>query len=69
MRRRVNAIGWCGLAFVLLLAARIGGWIDWPWLWILSPLWGGQLIRIVMAAWWLLALTGAACVGVLWAVV
>lgn len=38
-------IGFCGLLAVLFIGLKLGGVIDWSWLWVLSPLW----IPIVLA--------------------
>ncbi len=31
--------GFPGLLGVLFIGLKLGGVIDWPWLWVLSPLW------------------------------
>ena len=33
-----------GVAFVVL---RLLGEIDWPWIWVTAPIWGGIVLRIV----------------------
>ena len=34
-----TGIGFPGLLALLFIALRLTGFVDWPWLWILSPLW------------------------------
>ena len=31
--------GICWAAVVVLTALQMSGWIDWPWVWVLAPLW------------------------------
>lgn len=38
--------GWLGILFVAL---KLTGYIDWPWLWVLSPLWIPIVILLVIA--------------------
>ncbi len=45
------------LLTVLFIGLKLSGIIDWPWLWVLAPLWGQlvllAVILIVMALWWI----------------
>jgi len=34
-----SGIGFTGLLTVLFVGLKLGGVIDWAWLWVLSPLW------------------------------
>jgi hypothetical protein len=34
-----GGIGFTGLLAVLFIGLKLGHVIDWPWLWVLSPLW------------------------------
>lgn len=34
-----GGIGFCGLLTVLFIGLKLTGYIGWPWLWVLSPLW------------------------------
>jgi hypothetical protein len=40
-RRKLHLVltGSCWAAAVLLTALQLSGWIDWPWMWVLAPLW------------------------------
>jgi len=43
-------IGFPGLLALLFIGLKLGGAISWPWLWVLSPLWIGAAIAIVVLA-------------------
>lgn len=32
-------IGFTGLLTILFIALKLTGYISWPWVWVLSPLW------------------------------
>lgn len=34
-----GGIGFCGLLCILFIGLRLTHFIDWSWLWVLSPLW------------------------------
>jgi len=34
-----GGIGFLGLLTILFVALKLTGYIDWSWLWILSPVW------------------------------
>lgn len=36
-----------GLIFIVLKLLHV---IDWPWVWVLAPIWGGSLLGIVILA-------------------
>lgn len=40
----VGFFGLLGIAFIVL---KLTGVIDWPWLWVLAPLWGPLALAIV----------------------
>jgi hypothetical protein len=40
-----GGIGFVGLLTILFIALKLTGFIQWPWIWVLSPLW------ISAAAW------------------
>jgi hypothetical protein len=43
-----GGIGFAGLLTILFIGLKLGGVINWSWLWVLSPLWIGFLISIVL---------------------
>lgn len=50
-----SGIGFFGLLGIVFIVLKLTGYIDWEWLWVLAPLWGGcvlivGLIIIVIAA-------------------
>lgn len=47
-----GGIGFCGLLTVVFITLRLIGIIDWPWLWVLSPLWVplAVLLAVVLVA-------------------
>lgn len=34
-----GGVGFSGLLGLLFIGLKLGGVIQWPWLWVLSPLW------------------------------
>jgi hypothetical protein len=36
---RSGGIGFCGLLTLLFIALKLTGYINWSWLWVLSPIW------------------------------
>lgn len=36
---RTNGIGFFGLLAIVFITLKLTGYITWPWLWVLSPLW------------------------------
>jgi hypothetical protein len=34
-----GGIGFTGLLTILFIGLKLTGYIDWPWLWVLSPIW------------------------------
>ena len=34
-----NGVGFCGLLTVLFVGLKLTGYIDWPWAWVLCPIW------------------------------
>lgn len=46
-----SGIGLFGATFLVLLALKLTGHIDWSWWWITAPLWGGiALVLLVVGA-------------------
>jgi len=41
---------------IVFVTLRLAGLVAWSWLWVLSPLWGGLLLSVVVffVKWWLL---------------
>jgi len=47
---RAEGIGFLGLLTLLFIALKLTGFIDWSWLWVLSPLWIPTSIALLIFA-------------------
>jgi uncharacterized protein (DUF983 family) len=45
-----SGIGFPGLLTVLFIGLKLTGYITWPWVWVLSPMWISFLIFVAIAA-------------------
>jgi len=45
-----GGIGFCGLLAVLFIGLKLTGYIDWAWVWVVSPLWVGLAAIVGIAA-------------------
>lgn len=45
---RSGGIGFVGLLTIVFITLKLTGVIDWLWWWVLSPLWIGPLVAIVL---------------------
>lgn len=45
-----GGIGFAALLTVLFVGLKLTGFITWPWLWVLSPLWIGLALFLVITA-------------------
>ena len=43
-----GGIGFCGLLTIVFITLKLLGKISWPWIWVLSPLWIGAILVIVI---------------------
>lgn len=43
-----GGIGFMGALTIAFIVLKLTGVIDWPWLWVLSPLWIGFLLLLVL---------------------
>jgi hypothetical protein len=34
-----SSIGFAGLLTIVFITLKLTGYINWPWIWVLSPLW------------------------------
>lgn len=37
-----------GLLGLLFIGLKLGGVISWPWVWVLSPIWGGFVLAVLV---------------------
>ena len=43
-----SGIGFTGWLTLLFIGLKLTGYIDWPWIWVLSPIWIGLLVGLVV---------------------
>lgn len=43
-----GGIGFVGLLTILFIALKLTGHINWPWLWVLSPIWISAIFTLVI---------------------
>lgn len=43
-----GGIGFFGLLGIAFIVLKLCGVIDWPWVWVLSPIWGSVLLLVVI---------------------
>jgi hypothetical protein len=44
-----GGIGFVGLLTILFIALKLTNYIDWSWLWVLSPVWISAAILVFVA--------------------
>ena len=42
-----NGINFMSLLQLLFIGLKLTGYIDWSWIWVLSPTWGSIIVGIV----------------------
>ena len=49
---RNSGIGFAGILTILFIGLKLTGYINWSWLWVLSPLWisFGVIVGILLIA-------------------
>lgn len=45
-----GGIGFPGLLAILFIALKLTGYITWSWWWVLSPLWIGAIIFVLVVS-------------------
>jgi len=55
-----GGIGFVGLLTILFIALKLTGYIDWSWLWVLSPIWISLGLTILVAGGFLAVIAGLA---------
>ena len=43
-----GGIGFVGLLTILFIGLKLTGYIDWPWVWVLSPIWISAILVVVI---------------------
>ena len=46
--RNSGGVGCASVLLIVFVALKLTGNIDWPWLWVLSPLWGSLVFWILV---------------------
>ena len=41
-------IGFFGLLGLVFIVLKLVGYIDWAWVWVLAPLWGGFALTVII---------------------
>ena len=41
-------IGFFGVLGIVFIVLKLTHVIDWPWIWVLAPIWGGVIISIIL---------------------
>ena len=54
-----GGIGFTGLLTIVFIVLKLTGVIDWSWGWVLSPLWIGAIIALLILAIFLVILAWA----------
>lgn len=57
-----GGVGFTGLLFITFLVLKLTNVIDWSWLWVTAPLWGG--VALVAAFFIILGITIAISAGI-----
>jgi hypothetical protein len=42
-----SGIGFTGLLAVAFIVLKLTGYIDWPWVWVLAPLWISAIVGFI----------------------
>jgi hypothetical protein len=45
---RTGGIGFFGLLAVLFIGLKLGGIIEWSWIWVLSPVWASWILFFII---------------------
>lgn len=43
-----SGVGFSGLLTIVFIVLKLTGHINWSWIWVLAPLWGGIVLVILM---------------------
>lgn len=53
-----SGVGFFGILGIVFITLKLCGVINWPWIWVLSPLWGSALLFIVVITFLLIFVFG-----------
>lgn len=43
-----SGVSFIGLLTLLFIALKLTGYITWPWVWVLSPIWISAILTIII---------------------
>lgn len=43
-----GGIGFMGMLGILFIGLKLAGFIDWPWVWVLAPIWSGFALVLAL---------------------
>jgi len=43
-------ISFIGLITLIFIVLKVTNYIDWPWWWVFSPLWGSVLLMFILSS-------------------
>lgn len=46
----INTVGFSGLLTIVFVALKLTGYINWRWIWVLSPLWISFVFSLILLA-------------------
>ena len=49
-RKTAGGIGFFGMLTILFIGLKLGGVINWSWIWVLSPIWIPVAIFLILFA-------------------
>lgn len=47
-KANASGISFCGLLTIVFIVLKLTGFISWPWVWVLAPLWLSWVIVIAI---------------------
>lgn len=48
MDSKSGGMGCLGWLAILFIALKLTGYIDWAWVWVLAPIWGGVIFGLLL---------------------
>jgi uncharacterized protein (DUF983 family) len=43
-----NGIGFFGLLTIVFIVLKLTGYVSWPWVWVLAPMWISLLLVLII---------------------
>jgi hypothetical protein len=61
-QKQSGGITFAGALGLLFIGLKLGGAIDWPWIWVLAPFWAGLAVALVLIVVFSLVIAAASAV-------